>query len=74
MPIGRRGCSSGRGARSAVSSRGRYYMPKGCKNYVKLHLAGESIVIHQTMSSLEDILPAEMFFVSTAHTLLTYPV
>ena len=35
---------------------------EGMQNYVKLHLADEAIVIHQTMNSLESMLPAEEFF------------
>ncbi|MDH6303959.1 DNA-binding LytR/AlgR family response regulator [Parabacteroides sp. PF5-5] len=32
------------------------------QNYVKLHFRDKTFVIHQTMSSLEDILPKEYFF------------
>jgi len=35
---------------------------EGMQNYVKLHLAGEMIIIHQTMTSLEGMLPAGKFF------------
>ncbi|MCD8101618.1 MAG: LytTR family transcriptional regulator [Alistipes sp.] len=41
---------------------GQIVYAEGMQNYVKLHLAGESIVIHQTMSSLEGILPAGSFY------------
>lgn len=32
------------------------------QNYVKLHFADEMVVIHQTMSSLEEMLPSHKFF------------
>jgi len=32
------------------------------QNYLKLHFRDNTLVIHQTMSSLEDILPKESFF------------
>ena len=32
------------------------------QNYLKLHLADKTFVIHQTMASLEDMLPAERFY------------
>ena len=35
---------------------------EGMQNYVKLHLEDETIVIHQTMSSLESMLPPSQFF------------
>lgn len=35
---------------------------EGMQNYVKLYLTGEVMVIHQTMISLEGMLPANKFF------------
>ncbi|MDH6306382.1 DNA-binding LytR/AlgR family response regulator [Parabacteroides sp. PF5-5] len=35
---------------------------EGMQNYLKLYLKGEVIVIHQTMISLEEMLPKNMFF------------
>lgn len=35
---------------------------EGMQNYLKLHLKGEVLVIHQTMGSLEEMLPKDMFF------------
>lgn len=32
------------------------------QNYLKLHLGGKTFVIHQTMSSFEEMLPKELFF------------
>jgi DNA-binding LytR/AlgR family response regulator len=32
------------------------------QNYLKLHLADKAYIIHQTMTSLEDMLPAERFY------------
>jgi DNA-binding LytR/AlgR family response regulator len=32
------------------------------QNYLKLHLAEKTYIIHQTMTSLEDMLPAERFY------------
>lgn len=35
---------------------------EGMQNYLKIYLKGEVLVIHQTMASLEEILPKDMFF------------
>ena len=35
---------------------------EGMQNYVKLHFEKETIIIHQTMASLEEMLPAGVFF------------
>lgn len=35
---------------------------EGMQNYVKLHFKNETLVIHQTMASLEDMLPSGAFF------------
>ncbi|MDU1890305.1 MAG: LytTR family DNA-binding domain-containing protein [Dysgonomonas sp.] len=35
---------------------------EGMQNYLKLYMADQSYVIHQTMTSLEEILPKESFF------------
>lgn len=35
---------------------------EGMQNYVKLHFDRETIVIHQTMSSLEEMLPTNLFY------------
>lgn len=35
---------------------------EGMQNYVKIHMEDKSIVIHQTMSSLEQMLPEDLFF------------
>lgn len=35
---------------------------EGMQNYVKLHFADEMAIIHQTMSSLEEMLPSSKFF------------
>lgn len=35
---------------------------EGMQNYLKLYLQGEMLVIHQTMTSLEEMLPKDMFF------------
>jgi DNA-binding LytR/AlgR family response regulator len=32
------------------------------QNYLKLHLNGKTFVIHQTMASLEEMLPREQFY------------
>ena len=32
------------------------------QNYLKLHFAGKTLVIHQTMASIEEMLPREYFF------------
>lgn len=35
---------------------------EGMQNYLKLYLQGEVLVIHQTMTSLENMLPKDLFF------------
>lgn len=35
---------------------------EGMQNYLKLHFIDKTLIIHQTMSSLEDLLPKEHFF------------
>lgn len=35
---------------------------EGMQNYVKLHFAKKTLIIHQTMSSLEESLPKSLFF------------
>lgn len=35
---------------------------EGMQNYLKLHMVDKTYVIHQTMTSLEEILPKELFF------------
>ncbi len=35
---------------------------EGMQNYLKLHLKTKNVVIHQTMSSLEELLPQAIFF------------
>lgn len=35
---------------------------EGMQNYVKLHMEKETVVIHQTMASLEGMLPADRFY------------
>ena len=35
---------------------------EGMQNYLKIYLKGEVLVIHQTMTSLEEMLPKDMFF------------
>lgn len=35
---------------------------EGMQNYLKISLKGEVLVIHQTMTSLEEMLPKDMFF------------
>ena len=32
------------------------------QNYIKLHFENETLVIHQTMASLEEMLPRDAFF------------
>ncbi len=35
---------------------------EGMQNYIKLHFENETLVIHQTMASLEEMLPRDAFF------------
>lgn len=35
---------------------------EGMQNYIKLHFENETLVIHQTMASLEEMLPKDSFF------------
>ena len=35
---------------------------EGMQNYVKLHFSSQTLIIHQTMSSLEEALPKNLFF------------
>lgn len=41
---------------------GQILYAEGMQNYVKLHLGKETLVIHQTMASLEEMLPANRFY------------
>ncbi len=35
---------------------------EGMQNYLKLHFTNKTFIIHQTMTSLEDVLPKEIFY------------
>lgn len=41
---------------------GQIHYAEGMQNYVKLHLDDETIIIHQTMTSLQEMLPPDIFF------------
>lgn len=41
---------------------GQILYAEGMQNYVKLHLNKETVIIHQTMASLEEMLPANLFY------------
>lgn len=43
-------------------SRDEILFAEAMQNYLKLHLGGKTFVIHQTMSSFEEMLPKELFF------------